>query len=331
MKAKSNILIISDMCGYGKVSAAVQMPILSYMGLDVFNLPTMLISNTFPYGKYAILECTSYIEEALQKWNELGIHFDAITTGFMASERQAKLVARYCREQAALGTDIYVDPVMGDYGKLYGGASESTVRCMKEMLSVSHLCFPNYTEACLLTDSEYKEEGISQKEAYELIDKLRAIGSHSVLITSCIVEGQHAVVGFNHLTEEYFLLPYEEIPVQFPGTGDIFSSIIVGRLKDGDYLLSDIEEDSLRMLSRHYKKLILVLNCGSVMDLSILDEIRVDAVLFYGQGGMEGGNALADILTGKVNPCGKLTDTWAMRYSFNAGSKLTNSSSSVRS
>ena len=56
MKAKSNILIISDMCGYGKVSAAVQMPILSYMGLDVFNLPTMLISNTFPYGKYAILE-----------------------------------------------------------------------------------------------------------------------------------------------------------------------------------------------------------------------------------------------------------------------------------
>ena len=42
---------------------------------------------------------------------------------------------------------------------------------MKEMLSVSHLCFPNYTEACLLTDSEYKEEGISQKEAYELIDK----------------------------------------------------------------------------------------------------------------------------------------------------------------
>ena len=86
------------------------------------------------------------------------------------------------------------------------------------------------------------------------------------------------------------------------------------RVEKGDYLLSDIEEDSLRMLSRHYKKLILVLNCGSVMDLSILDEIRVDAVLFCGQGGMEGGNALADILTGKVNPCGKLTDTWAMRY-----------------
>lgn len=86
------------------------------------------------------------------------------------------------------------------------------------------------------------------------------------------------------------------------------------RVEKGDYLLSDVEEESLRLLSRHYKKLILILNCGSVMDLSILDEIRVDAVLFYGQGGMEGGNALADILSGKVSPTGKLTDTWAYRY-----------------
>lgn len=236
MKAKSNILIISDMCGYGKVSAAVQMPILSYMGHDVFNLPTMLISNTFPYGKYAILECTSYIEEALQKWNELGIHFDAITTGFIPSEHQAQLIARYCRQQAALGTDIFVDPVMADYGKLYGGANEGTIRCMQEMLSVAHLCFPNYTEACLLTGIEYKEQGITSEEGKELIDKLRSIGSQSVLITSCIIDGQHAVIGYNDIDHEYFLLTYDEIPVQFPGTGDIFSSIIEGRLMDGDSL-----------------------------------------------------------------------------------------------
>lgn len=86
------------------------------------------------------------------------------------------------------------------------------------------------------------------------------------------------------------------------------------RVEKGDYLLSDIEADSLKLLSSHYSKLILVLNCGSVIDLSILDATRIDAVLFYGQGGMEGGNALADLLTGKATPCGKLTDTWAMRY-----------------
>lgn len=86
------------------------------------------------------------------------------------------------------------------------------------------------------------------------------------------------------------------------------------RAEKGDYLLSDVEAASLRTLSAHYKKLILILNCGSVVDLSVLDEIRIDAVLYYAQGGMEGGSALADLLTGTVTPSGKLTDTWACRY-----------------
>ena len=86
------------------------------------------------------------------------------------------------------------------------------------------------------------------------------------------------------------------------------------RVEKGDYLFSDVEKESLKKLSAHYQKLILVLNCGSVIDLSILDETRIDAVLFYGQAGTEGGNALADILTGKDCPSGRLTDTWAVRY-----------------
>lgn len=77
---------------------------------------------------------------------------------------------------------------------------------------------------------------MTEAEAYVLVDKLRAFGSQSVLITTCIVDQQHAVVGYNHFNNEHFLLPYEEIPVQFPGTGDIFSSIIVGRMRDGDSL-----------------------------------------------------------------------------------------------
>ena len=86
------------------------------------------------------------------------------------------------------------------------------------------------------------------------------------------------------------------------------------KAEKGDYLLSDVEVDSLRLLSEHYDKLILIINSGSSVELSVLDEVKVDAVIFFGQGGMEGGNALADILTGKVTPSAKLTDTWAYRY-----------------
>jgi pyridoxine kinase len=87
-------------------------------------------------------------------------------------------------------------------------------------------------------------------EAKGLINKLRRIGSMSVRITSCVVDGKPAAIGYNHFSAEDLRLTYDVIyttpslgeggvgasPVQFPGTGDIFSSIIVGRLQDGDTL-----------------------------------------------------------------------------------------------
>ena len=82
----------------------------------------------------------------------------------------------------------------------------------------------------------------------------------------------------------------------------------------GDYLLSDLEIENLRTCRRHYSKLIVILNCGSSLDLSPLREIGVNAILYYGQAGEEGGNALGEILSGKVSPSGRLTDTWAEKY-----------------
>ena len=69
------------------------------------------------------------------------------------------------------------------------------------------------------------------------------------------------------------------------------------KAEKGDYLFSDIEFDSIKTLCAHYKKVLLVINCGSAMDLSVLDEVDVGAVLHFSQGGMEGGNAFADIVS----------------------------------
>lgn len=247
--AKRQILLISDMAGLGKVATAAMLPILSYMGHQVYTLPTMLISNTFEYGKYEILETTDYIQGALKVWKQLGFAYDAIATGFIVSERQARIVADYCREQAQKGAPVFVDPVMGDEGKLYSGSSPVTVRLMKEMLSVAQLCYPNYTEACLLTDTCYKEDGVTMTEACDLLDGLRAIGSQSALITSILVDGQPSVVGYNHLSSSYFCLPYTEIPVHFPGTGDIFSAVLIGHLLDE----MSLEESTQRAMDAVYQ------------------------------------------------------------------------------
>lgn len=234
---RKRILLINDMCGYGKVATAAMLPILSYMGNSVYNLPTALVSNTLDYGKFSILETTDYITTVFPVWKELGFSFDAIATGFIASERQAGIVSAYCREQAANGTTILVDPIMGDEGKLYNGVTPATINSMREMVSVAHLIFPNYTEACYLTDTPYSEEGVDEADIRLLIDKLRAIGTRSVLITSIsLSDGSRAVAGYNADTDEYFLLPYQEIPVHFPGTGDIFSAIVDGHLLRGEQL-----------------------------------------------------------------------------------------------
>lgn len=233
---KKQILLICDMPGYGKVATAVMIPILSYMGHPTYNIPTALISNTFEYGQFEMLETTDYIRGTFEVWKRLGFSFDAIATGFIPSERQAEIVSAYCREQAMGGTTVFVDPVMGDEGALYNGVTESIVNSMREMVAVAHLTYPNHTEACYLTSTPYKAEGVSRNEAFELLDKLRKIGAKSALITSIKVDGQPSVAGYNHLSDEYFVLPFTEIPVHFPGTGDIFSAVLIGHLLDGEPL-----------------------------------------------------------------------------------------------
>lgn len=82
----------------------------------------------------------------------------------------------------------------------------------------------------------------------------------------------------------------------------------------GDYQLAEAELDSIRFLREHFEKLLVIINCGGVMDTAFLDTVEVDALLYIHQPGMEAGTAVARILTGEATPSGKLTDTWAVRY-----------------
>lgn len=246
---KKQILLVNDIAGYSKISTTAMMPILSYYGYPTCNLPTMIISNTLYYGKFNRLDTTEYIKGVFPVWKELGFSFSAIATGFIMSEEQADVIAHFCQEQATEGATIFVDPIMGDGGQLYKGVTPATIGSMKEMLSVAHLCYPNYTEACYLTGSDFREEGVSQEEAYRLLDQLCKIGTRSALITSIIVDGQTAVVGFNHETGEYFTLPFTEIPVHFPGTGDVFSAFLISYLMDGQPL----KESTRKAMDAVYK------------------------------------------------------------------------------
>ena len=88
------------------------------------------------------------------------------------------------------------------------------------------------------------------------------------------------------------------------------------RAKKGDMFVTDAEETNIAFCASHYKKFILVINAGAQLDVSFLDKIDgINAVLFICQLGTAGGTAVADTLSGKVSPSGKLASTWAMKYS----------------
>lgn len=237
------ILLINDMPGYGKVALAAMTPILSTMGHSLFNLPTALVSNTLDYKKFEILDTTTYMENTLNIWEDLGFSFDCIATGFIFSSKQVELILSYIEKKKQEGIFVMVDPIMGDQGKLYNGIKEETVVNMRKLSSVADVLIPNFTEACFLAEKYIGKNQLTKEEATDLMQCLMKNGAKSVVITSMeSTSGEHYVCGYSDIEKEYFFLPYDRIPVQFPGTGDIFSSILLGSLLHNVSLQASVQK-----------------------------------------------------------------------------------------
>ncbi len=234
MEHTKNILIIGDMPGYGKMGLAGMLPILSNMGHSVYNLPTALVSNNFDYGKFSVLDTTAYMEETIRVWQTLGFQFDCITTGFLASAAQVDLLRAFIDSQRKTDFLVVTDPIMGDGGKLYNGSTPQTVDNMRRFVGAADVIVPNLTEAEFLTGLYKGEELLTGAQARRILDGLRALGPRSAVITSGREEGgRHVVWGFDGGTGEYFTVPYRFIKAHFPGTGDIFTSLLTGQLLSG--------------------------------------------------------------------------------------------------
>ena len=172
----TQLLLINDMCGYGKVALSAMLPVLSHMGYRIHNLPTALVSDTLNYPKFYIHDTTEYVRQSLAIWEELGFEFDAISTGFIVTEEETRIISDFCHRRAQKGTKVFVDPIMGDNGKLYAGVPESTIGLMRHLLECADYAVPNYTEACLLADTPIAEQ-ITPDEARALVDAVRELGA----------------------------------------------------------------------------------------------------------------------------------------------------------
>lgn len=229
------VAAIHDLSCFGRCSLTVIMPILSVMGLQVCPLPTAILSSHLGgFKDIEFVDFTDRIKDFALHWKAEGIAFDCIYSGFLASEAQIDVVSEVIREFSSQAPLVLVDPVMGDAGKLYSVYTPHMQKRMKTLISLADVITPNYTEACFLLDKEYQPEVNQLDVCKPWLTSLADLGPSQVVITGIHLEdGKIANLGYDKRTGEYWELVNEQIPVQFPGTGDIFASVLAGALLQG--------------------------------------------------------------------------------------------------
>ena len=253
------IVLFNDLPGYGKVALAAMVPLFSRMGHFPYQVPTAVVSNTLDFGKFRIQDMTDYMRDTIKVWDELGFDPDCICTGFVLSEEQVELIGDYIRsrkprmdetQKVDNGCLVMVDPIMADGGKLYNGIGMERVTAMRKLVSYSDVMVPNMTEAGFLTGICPGRELASASELRELVDGLHKLSGKSVVITSAqdSETDEHLVCGYDHKSGQYFRVPFTFLPVRVAGSGDIFSTVMTGKLLNGESLEAAVRE-AVRVLT----------------------------------------------------------------------------------
>ena len=153
------ILTVQDISCLGKCSITIALPVISALGVECVILPTAVLSNHTLFKSFTVKDLTDQIVPICEKWQDEGVEFDAIYTGYLGTIEQIDMMKDLFKKFGS-GDDklVFVDPVMADNGKLYPAFDMSYARKNTELCSCADMIVPNITEACIMTDTEYREE-----------------------------------------------------------------------------------------------------------------------------------------------------------------------------
>lgn len=227
------IVTIQDISCLGKCSLTVALPIISAMGTEAAIIPTAVLSTHTMFNNFTCKDLTDQIEPITKHWQNEKIDFDAIYTGYLGSFEQIDLMKKMFRDFKTDKNIIFVDPAMGDGGKLYPAFDEKFAKKMATLCAEADIIVPNITEACFMTDTEYKE--IYDEEYVKfLLKKLSALGAKISILTGVSFEkGKTGVMGYDKEKGEIYYFSHEKLSSSYHGTGDIFSSTCIGALMKG--------------------------------------------------------------------------------------------------
>ena len=241
------VVAMHDLSSVGRCALTVAIPILSAMGIQPIPAPTAVLSAHTAFPEFVAQDLADYLSACLNEWQRMQLKFDCVYTGYLANARQADIALHFLKEQA--DAFIVVDPVLGDDGQMYRALPKEMPEAMKKLCAAADLITPNLTEAALLTGQEYPGSAVSESMLRELLEKLLALGAKTVLITGVILNSESvsesvsspAPLGthFSDLSGKHVnawmqkdgalhTLSYAPVHAAFPGTGDLFASVVAG-------------------------------------------------------------------------------------------------------
>ena len=230
------IAAIHDLSCFGRCSLTIALPVLSAMGCQCCPLPTALLSAHTGISGFTFLDTTDEMRRISAHWSQLSLHFQAIYTGFLGSAPQINLVEDFLRRFHAPDTLLVMDPVMGDHGTPYKPCTPALRQGLRELVAQADVITPNLTEAAILLDIPYHESQTA--DASELVRALSLQGQRSVVLTGyAAAPGQVGALCYDRDTRQVEAVQTDRVPQDFPGTGDLFASVLTGALTRGAPLL----------------------------------------------------------------------------------------------
>ena len=246
------IAAIHDLAGFGRCSLTVVLPVLSAMGMQACPVPTALLStHSGGFPGFSFRDLTEDMEAFRQHWASLELSFDCLYSGFLGSEQQIALVLSFFQTfRQETGRQILVDPVMGDNGVRYRTYTDAMQRRMRDLVASADIVTPNLTEACFLLDEPYPGEKISRETAKDHLRRLTGMGPRIAVLTGLsLSESNGCNMAYDATRDQTWIVPYDQVPERYPGTGDLFASAFLGSLLSGDSL-PDALDRATQYLSR---------------------------------------------------------------------------------
>ena len=229
------VAAIHDLSGLGRCSLTVALPVLSVMGCQCAPMPTAVLSSqTGGVTGYTFLDMTDQMEPIAAHWKAVDARFDAVYTGFLGNEAQIALVERFFDDFAKEDTLLLVDPVMGDDGAAYDTYGEGLISGMRHLAARADIITPNFTEAAFLLGlpGDALKTGVISPE--EAVKRLSMEGRRSVVLTGYRSSpDKTGSLCLDAKTGKVTLTENTCVEVSYPGTGDLFASVLCGGLLQG--------------------------------------------------------------------------------------------------